>query len=163
MTKQLSDVERMLWDAARRLIGERKYNEAIDILDRLLVEDRDTPKIYAHRGYALYQLEDYAKAIRDFDIAISAVPTAVNTLFLRGRSLEELERFDDAIADYRRVITLKPETADAHAQLGYCLEMLGRFDEAKAAYDEALKHDPEESLALCGLRELAAKGPRQGA
>lgn len=158
MTKPLSEVERTEWDRARRLIDDRKYAEAIAILNGLLAEDRDAPKLYAHRGYSFYQLEDYTHAIQDFDVAISAMPSAVNTLFLRGRSLEELERFDDAIKDYRRVIAINPQTADAHAQLGYCLEMLGSMEEAKSAYEEALRHDPGETLALAGLKTIKEQG-----
>jgi tetratricopeptide (TPR) repeat protein len=154
MTKPLSDLDLDQLNKADQLMDEGDYAEAIEILGTLLVMPQAEPRIHALRGYASYRLEDYSKAIQDFDIAISAVPNAVNTLFLRGRSLEELGRFDDAIKDYRRVTTINPQTADAHAQLGFCLEMLGRMEEAKSAYEEALRYDPSETLALAGLKTL---------
>lgn len=133
------------------------YEDALPLLNKLLAVPRLEPRLYAHRGYALFRLERYAEAIRDFATAVAQHPTAVNTLFLLGRSFEELEKFDDAVTYYERVIDLHPDTADAHAHKGFCLEQLGRLSEALHAYKKALKVDPKESLALAGIKAISSK------
>ncbi len=154
MARPLSESEEATWETVSQLMDRDAYGEALVLLNELLSEER-APIMHAYRGLVHFRLENYGDAVADFNRAIASTPEAANTIFLRGRCLEELERFEDAIADYRRVTRISPETADAHAQLGYCLEMLGRGDEARASYREALKHDPNESLALAGLRELS--------
>lgn len=150
----LSEAERDQWERASQLIDDGEYSRAEIILDELLAQDRDEPRLYAHRGYTRYRLGKYEDAVEDFSAALLLKPNAKNTLFLRGRCLEELESFREAICDYDRVIALSPETADAYAHKGFCLEQLGELNDARSAYERALQLNPSETLALAGLKEL---------
>lgn len=136
----------------RPLIDEERYEEAIALLNILLVCERDEPKLYAHRGFSLYRLGAYAAAIPDLQNATDMKPDAKNTLFILGRSLQETLRFEEALAVYRRVTQLDPQTADAHSHAGYCLERLGLAAEASRAYAAALRADPQDPLALRQMR-----------
>jgi len=151
----LSTDEYDQWRLASLLIDEKKYLEAKEILDRLLCRDIPIAKIYAHRGFVNYRLQNYLDAIIDFTRAIEQKPYAKNTLFLRGRCFEELKKYQSAIENYDAVLTIDPKTADAYAQKGYCLEQMGLFKQAKLAYETALIIDPNESLALISLKQLS--------
>lgn len=153
-TDKLSDVEHERWKLASELLDKGSYVEAIGILNELLTNIHSEPRLYAHRGYAKYRIEEYRGAVEDFSAALELKADAPNTLFLGGRCLEECEQFSEAVCDYDRVISLSPETADAHAQRGYCLEQMGYLEGARSAYERALEIDPQESLAIAGLEEL---------
>lgn len=134
------------------LLDEGEYKAAADFDFKVL----DVPAIaWAYRGFANWKIENFRQARDDFSRAIEQRATAQNTLFLRGRCSEELEEFHSAIEDYERVLELASSTPDAHAHLGFCLEQLGHENRARASYLQALQLDPNEALALAGLKALS--------
>jgi tetratricopeptide (TPR) repeat protein len=60
--------------------------------------------LYAYRGLALENLEQYVDAIDDFNLAISLC-SRPNYYLFRGRALEALGKTEDASADLRRAGT----------------------------------------------------------
>lgn len=157
---ELTKEEKDEWDRASAFIDAGEYLTAKRVLDELLRNPRSTAKLYAHRGYVEYRIEEFAEAIADFSTALTLSPGGQNTLFLRGRCYEEIEDFSSAILDYVQVIEINPNTADAHAHMGFCLEQLGLHGEALTAYRLALSIDPQETLALAGLDALGARTNR---
>lgn len=133
-------------------LDEGRYEEAASASPNS--EDEASPKYWAYKGYANWRLSRHLQAISDFAKAIEIQPRSANTLFLRGRCYEELDRFSEAVGDYKAVLRLNPLTADAHAHLGFCLERLGKVGQARQSYVAALQNDPEETLALAGLKSL---------
>lgn len=144
-----------LFDKAKTFADSEKYDDAIDLLDRLLMDDFPEPMvIFSRRGYAKYKSGQYASAVEDFDEFVAIRPKAPNVLFVRALCKEYLEDFDGAIKDYEDVISIAPETDDAYSGLAYIYEYRDDLVKAKALYEKALELNPENPRSLRRLPVL---------
>ena len=85
-----------------------------------------------------------AKAMAQFQAAVSANPDYWKGLHNRGVSYALQHKFDEAIADFTRVVKLKPKYTNAWFNRGEIYFDLGRYEKALSDYTQALQHKPDD-------------------
>lgn len=102
---------------------------------------------YAHNGLGRLELtaERYDAAVKDFDAAISYLPTYSPAFVNRSIAYRELGRFDRALKDINQAITLAPDTPSYIAMKGVIYSRMGDHLQAVEAFDASLKSGPDDA------------------
>jgi tetratricopeptide (TPR) repeat protein len=74
---------------------------------------RETACSNLGRDYASLKLEDYRRAIDDFDAVLKVVPRSSNALGWRGAAYQGLGKTPEAIADYKASLAIDPKNERA--------------------------------------------------
>ena len=113
--------------------------------------------VYSIAGWAMYHLEEYDRALEQFDHAVELDRDRVASL--NGRALVhlELEEYDLARTDLSRVIQLDPDNAGAYATRAEIGIYVGTPQAARRDLEKARELDPEDpDYALLHARLLTA-------
>ena len=157
----------LLLTKAIELIKEKKYKEAILVLDELISLDPLNILAYFQRGLAHYELNMYDNAIKDFSKVISIEPENVNAytklanVILNGNwagkinvtdsnsfiGNTKLEYYQKAIQYCNKAIELEPNHREAYFIKGMCNYYLNQNQEAIKDFDKAIELDPNKSDA----------------
>ena len=81
-------------------------------------------KAYYSRGTAYYYLNQYERAIKDFDRAIELNPNDVKAYYNRGIVYYDLKQYGRAIKDFDRAIERNPNFAEAYEKRELALSKL---------------------------------------
>jgi predicted TPR repeat methyltransferase len=151
---------------ARRLVRERRPEEALPMLDRLArLPGLDAPAA-ALRAEALAALGQWAAAEAAADLALAHDPAWSATLQTRSRIRLARGHRPGAIDDAAAAVMATPWDPDAKALLGTTLLEERRFDEAIWFLGEAMRADPlnpaiqsrlGQAFMLAGQHEAAAE------
>lgn len=101
---------------------------------------------YINRGGALKSLDEYDKAVADFDEAIRLQPSA-DAFAARGLALNEMGQHKKALADLNEVLRLDAANAMAHVIRGWVFNSAGDYDRSLADADEAIRLSGTDSTA----------------
>lgn len=116
---------------------------------------RDDAGAHVTRGLALQKQGDVAGAIREYEAAAAADPSAaaphVNLIALYGQQ----QAWARAEAHYRSVVSLGAVPAEAHFNFGICLAAQGKTVEATDAFHKTLEANPQHAAAWSSLAQLA--------
>ncbi len=102
---------------------------------------------YYQAGTALFDRQEYAKALIEFDAALALAGDLESALIYRGRTLFQLGRAEESLATLDKAIALGrrnpsngPELAwSVNLHRGHALMALFRIDDAVAAYDRSIE------------------------
>jgi tetratricopeptide (TPR) repeat protein len=128
------------------LCDSGQFDLAISALDKLLVSNPGSPKLWARRGWCKYSKRKFREAILDFDEALSRKPLAPTALYFRAKCYEEIGDLENAVRDYSASISIRPKS-DAHIARGLIHKYSNRSAPAKADFEEALRLDPGNTTA----------------
>lgn len=109
--------------------------------------DRNLAVSFFHRGRAYSRMQEYDRAVQDFDEAIRLDPDFLNAFFQRGDAYLARQDYDRAIRDYDAVIQLDPNDAIAFKYRGDAYLAKADYDRAIQDYDEAIRLDPSDTDA----------------
>ncbi len=154
--------------AVQKLFGEKKYTEALDMVDALIAKDPKNSDLHVWRGRimgALTQsgnMADMMKygpgAIQEFEEAVRLDPKNPNALF--GRAVSRIRApigfggdVDGAIVDLEAAIAVRP-SPEEYFYLGEAYRMKGLNDKAAEAYKQALKLRPNYEEAQKALTAI---------
>ncbi len=100
---------------------------------------------YLRRGYSLLNQGDFAKALGEFDRAITSDPhdeLAYIAYLVRGLIDRTLENYENALIDFDRAIELRPDHPEAYLLRGQVHDFLDEHEEAVADYTKAIELKP---------------------
>jgi tetratricopeptide (TPR) repeat protein len=120
--------------------------------------DRNLAVSFFHRGRAYFRMQDYDRAVQDFDDAIRLYPSFLNAFFQRGDVYLVKQDYDRAVRDFDEVIRLDPSDAIAFRYRGDVYLAKEDYDRAIQDYDEVLRLDPSDTAAV-EARARASTGP----
>lgn len=155
-------------DQAIKLFDQKKYSEALDIVDSLLAADPNNPDLHAWRGNVMGSLASSGNTIDMMKYGMEAMGEYERALELDpehgmahfGRGMGRLVAppgfggdLDGAIEDLEFACK-KESFPDAYYQLGVAYEMKGEIGKAKEAFKKALELNPEHKDAAKALAEL---------
>lgn len=147
---------------AIELINQKKFKEAISVLNEIIFIDFLNPLAYFQRGLAYYELKKYDNAINDFSKVISIEPenasayTKLAKVILYGNwagkikftdstsfwGNTKLEYYQTAIQYCDKAINLEPNLREAYFIRGMCNYYSSENKEAVKDFDKAIELDP---------------------
>jgi tetratricopeptide (TPR) repeat protein len=119
-----------------------RYDDAIALLDRLLVRLPENSWAFMQRGHMLWHQDKNDDALASLDRAIAIEPGRAEAISYKGCVLKDLGRLAEALAEHDRAIVLDPKPAPFHNYRANVLADLGRAKEALEEYEKASKIDP---------------------
>ena len=139
-----------------------RLEEAIALLDRILVQEPDNVNALVSKGVALRRAGRGADALALLDAALQRQPTNPAALRAKGAALEEQGAFEEALRVYEVLHEASPREAETWALQASMLVKLMKNEEALAAYREAILLDPENAEYQAKVRELESSRGSQG-
>ena len=108
------------------------------------------------KGNEAFAANDYAKAVKQFTMAIRM--DAKNHVLFSNRSAARagLGKYEDALSDAERCIRMAPKWGKGYGRKGAALTGLGQGGEAVKAYLAGLAVEPENASLRDGLAEAKA-------
>lgn len=132
---------------ANRLSALGRHDDALAILDRVLVNHPDSAPTHYNRGRIFHVRGDPETALREYNRAIDIRPDYAKALTNRALILAGCGEVDSAIADLSRAIDAAPDRTAAYYHRGRLRLRLGRPHEARADFDRLLELDPGDRKA----------------
>jgi tetratricopeptide (TPR) repeat protein len=133
---------------------------ALDLIDRILTENKDLTDVLSIKAQLLATLGQYEEAIRIFNQILEQKPKELVLLMdiisNKGVALKKLERFEEALQCYDEVIKLDPEVALTYTNKGNVLMELNRIEESIKIHKKAINLDPvdEKNWNNLGVAQL---------
>jgi len=122
----------------------KRYDEALECLDKAIEIDFNYARAWANKGYVLDILKRYHEALASLDRAIELDANDQWALALRGDVLYKLKRYEEALVSYDRAIELDANYQSAWVLRGEVLDNLKRYDEALVSFDRAIELDAND-------------------
>ena len=153
-------------DDVKKLFGEKKFPEALQMVEALLAKDPGCADLHAWKGHIMGNLAqgnplDMMKygmgAMQEYETALQLDPKNTDAHFGRGMvRLMAPQGFggdlDGAIQDFEA--SLAKPTPEAHFYMGEAYKKKGQPDKAKASYQKAVALNPNYAEAKKALDEL---------
>ncbi len=141
---------------AEALRRAAKPNAAIEVLERLALDNPTLPLVHSSLGDLLRQQEDYTNAIAAYDKALEYTEEGEDSqwflLYARGISHERLGNWDKSEADFRKALELNPDQPQVLNYLGYSLvEKQENLDEALEMIERAVAARPDSGYIVDSL------------
>ena len=112
------------------LIKDRKFKEAIDCLDKLILNDPENSKYHNLKGALHYNLEQFSDAIKSLTNIIKLKIDDPNVYHLRGLSNFKIGEIESAKKDFNQAISINKNFAEAYFGLG--IIYFEKFENSKA-------------------------------
>jgi len=118
------------------------------VIARGLVDKADLATAFKNRGNAHDDKGDYARALADYDQAVTINPLDADAFNSRGTTYAALARHDRAILDFDEAIRLNPASPLAFSNRCFARAVLDQLEQALADCNEALRLKPNNPGAL---------------
>lgn len=127
-------------------------------LQEVVMKPRDRVATLVNRGIIYVALEEYNKAIRDYDKAYRISPDIAEIHVNRGNMLFMSGNVEQAVAEYTQAIELGlPRGYIVYYNRGLAYEKLDEYDKAEMDYRQALELMPGWARAQDKLDRLLNK------
>ncbi|XP_067012119.2 RNA polymerase II-associated protein 3 isoform X2 [Anabrus simplex] len=99
------------------MASQERYEEAVEYFSKAIRLVHNDHRFLSNRSFCYCQLEQYAKALKDADKAITLAPTSPKGYYRRGEALKGLKQFKQAEQAFERVLQLDEDCEDAKQEL----------------------------------------------
>lgn len=137
------DVEKLMAEA-KTLTRRYKFDEAIEVLERVIRIDPKHAVAYSRRGMIAVARRDLLKAFADLQHAFELEPQSTAVLTNRGWGFYLLDDLDKALADADEAIRLDGKDAAARQLRATVLAAQKKLDDALAEAGRAVEADPKD-------------------
>jgi tetratricopeptide (TPR) repeat protein len=152
---------------ARANAGDKKFNTALDDLNKAIEAKPDLVDAYIERGIVFTQVRRLDDAIGDLNRAIELDPQNAKAYAMRATAKfqaaanaeDKLAANEDALNDVNEALKLAANDPLALRIRGNIYEALNRTDEGIADYRNALAQDPFQSESRDALQRLGQEVP----
>lgn len=134
-----------------RLLGEKKYNEAIAQFNVAIAADNTFPEAWLGKAEVLKAVEDFQEAAAAYSQAIDRDPNLAAAYNGRGECMLELQQIDAASQDFNNAVEKTPGDPKVLSNIGHILVNYSR-DAAAATtairrLDDAIAGNPNDARA----------------
>lgn len=150
--------------AGRVAVFDKRYDQAVPLLERAIRLDPGDALAYNALGVAWLEQANYTRALAAFDDAIRRAPQWAYTWHNRALAYTQAGDYASAIRAYRHAMEIAPRYSYLPYNLGVLYQTLNRRKDAELSYRRAMDlapNHPEPHNALGTL--LAAEGKRDAA
>jgi len=145
-----------LFEKSQKAVDEKKYDEALDVLGRLVAADPKDFQAWTELGTVQLLHNNFEQAEKAYRRAIEERPTFTLALLNLGRLLSAQKKFDAAIEPLTEAVKSSPTSADANFLLGEAYLQIKKGSKAVPYLSEATKlGKPEAHLRLAALYNAA--------
>ena len=143
------------------LIDGNRDQEAVPLLQQLIVKDPDAPFAYALLGQCFVSLKQYSQAVPLLRKAVQMRPDMTIAHFHLAGAFVETKDFDGAADELEIVVARMPDFEEAHQMLETAYALAGRIPEAIEECEKVLESDPDDygSNLLIGRLLLRSGDP----
>ncbi len=133
---------------AEQLIEEKKYDEALTLIDDIIKQKAITDGVYDLRGRAHDGQKNYKAAIDDYTKSIEINPKYVRGYGFRAGDYIRLGQYQKAIDDCTKAIALDPKSpyVGNYGMRALAYNELHQYDKAIADYTQAIEIEPKVSI-----------------
>lgn len=131
-----------LVNAAKKLLSNGKYDEAIEKVSQAIEKEPEFFILYYNRALAYEKKGDKDKALLDYQKTLELKPDFLLALSTVGNILATKSDFPGAVKYYKKAVDLGLTDVLALYNYGACLINLGDNDQAKAVFEKLLELDP---------------------
>lgn len=129
----------LLFKEATKLFHDKKYEEALLLLEKIIAKDKDQTRAYFAKATILANQERYQEAINELTKIISVDNLYIEAYFLLGVLSYKLGDFKQAEAQFRKVIYVDPGITLAYLNLGNIFLYQKEFSKAAKEFNNAIK------------------------
>ena len=133
---------------AQLLVSLERYDEALDVYDRMVEYRPDDEGVLLGRAELLVRMERIDESIRQYRVAVKKYPNSAASLNALGYTLaDRTDKYDEAARLIRKAIKLDPESPAIIDSLGWVLYRQGKFEEALSHLEKAYEGFPDPEVA----------------
>jgi tetratricopeptide (TPR) repeat protein len=141
-----------LFEKSQKAVDEKKYDEALDLLGRIVAADAKDFQAWTELGTVQLLRNNVDEAEKDYRHAIEERPTFTLALLNLGRLLSMEKKFEAAIEPLTEATKSSPTSADANFLLGEAYLQIKKGSKAVPYLTEAAKlGKPDAHLRLAAL------------
>ena len=141
-----------LFEKSQKAVDEKKYDEALDLLGRIVAADAKDFQAWTELGTVQLLRNNFDEAEKNYRHAIEERPTFTLALLNLGRLLSIEKKFEAAIDPLTEAIKSSPTSADANFLLGEAYLQIKKGSKAVPYLTEAAKlGKPDAYLRLAAL------------
>jgi len=141
-----------LFEKSQKAVDEKKYDEALDLLGRIVAADAKDFQAWTELGTVQLLRNNFDEAEKNYRHAIEERPTFTLALLNLGRLLSIEKKFEAAIDPLTEAIKSSPTSADANLLLGEAYLQIKKGSKAVPYLTEAAKlGKPDAHLRLAAL------------
>lgn len=141
-----------LFEKAQKAIDEKKFDEAMDLLNRLVAADAKDFQAWTELGTVQLIRNNIEEAEKAYRRAIQERPTFSLALLNLGRLLSVQQKFEAAIEPLTEAVKLSATSAEANLLLGEAYLQIKKGSEAVPYLTDAARlGKPEAHLRLAAL------------
>jgi tetratricopeptide (TPR) repeat protein len=144
---------------ARAYSGDKKFNQAVDDLNKVIELKPDLAEAYIERGMVFSQVRRFDDAIGDLTRAIEIDPKNVKAYATRAQARLQAEANDDALSDVNQALEIANNDPLSLRIRGQVYEALARPEDAIIDYRNALAQDPFQAESREALQRLGQEVP----
>lgn len=130
---------------------------ALERLNRAIAVAPKSVRHYVQRGNVYYQLNDFHRAVADYNTALKLDDTQDQAYFGRGMAYGRMGLIDEGIADLDVYITRHPTDSNAYTKRGVRNIWRGNLPDAQRDLTRAIELDPNNAEAHDDLGVVYAK------
>lgn len=141
-----ASAQRSLVEEANRLYAEGRYAEAHEMYLEALRENPGSPLIRFNEGNALYQNQEFERALEAYRDAIEAGDTALaqGSWYNLGNSLFRQQQLDASLEAYKQALRINPADPDAKHNLERVLEQMEEQENQQDQQDQQNPNDQNQ-------------------
>jgi choline-sulfatase len=140
--KSRIEVSNLLHDAMLD-VEDARYQKAVPLLEKVLVEQPEMPIAEMQLGIAQARLKNYDKALPRLQKAVKVLPDSGMGHYELGLALFETGDWKSAAPEFEAAVAKAPRWADAHFSLASVYARIDRVPEAMTELDTTLKLNPD--------------------
>lgn len=110
-------------------VRQKKYEEALEVFERLLADNQDIPEAWNNRGVALFGLGRIDQSLESYERCLAIDPENLDALRNKAFLLRSQKRLEEALSVYDTVLQKGGDAYDLEAA-AVVLTALGRLVEA---------------------------------
>ena len=136
------------WEKAVSLYKQGQFRAAVAEFENVVAEFPNHSDSWKFIGLALYQLQDYEKAMPALEKAMALKQAEGKSdpdiLLALSRVQISMKKYDQAIASLENLAKQRPDLASNHYMLGVAYANVNRNEEAMQAFRAAIKLAPQD-------------------
>jgi tetratricopeptide (TPR) repeat protein len=121
----------------------RVWSSELTLWNDTISKSPDKERPYINRGFAYAHVNDFDKALADFDHALVINPNSAMAYYNRGLAYYYKNEHERAVSDYTTAIRFYPKYWQAFYNRGLAHTQKGQFDPAVNDYSEVIKLKPD--------------------